>query len=280
FGDLAFGDGDFLWHAVQKIAALDLQRLARTHIGRAGGTDVFLDAFGAGFTDQQVKVTTDIGDDRFVHLVAADAHRTRIDDTAERKHRHFRGATADVDDHGACGFGNRQTRTNRSSHRFLDQEHAAGARGQRGFLNRATFDGSGTGRHADDDHRIREGTAIVHFADEVLDHFFGDFEIGDHAVAHGADSFDVAGRAAQHHLGVVAHRTNLFLAAFAHHGDDRWLVQHNAATTHIDKRVRRTEVDRHVARQNAEKTVEHTLPYAPLKGPRHCRRGLWFILLR
>ncbi len=44
----------------------------------------------------------------------------------------------------------------------------------------------------------------MHLADEVLDHLFRDFEIGDDAVAHRADRFDVAGRAAQHHLGVVA----------------------------------------------------------------------------
>src|SRR6185437_608672 len=115
FGDLAFGDGDFLRHAVQKIAALDLQRLARTHVRRAGGADILLDAFGAGFADQQVKVTTDIGDDRFVHLVAADAYRTRIDDAAEREHSHFGRAAADVDDHRASWFGNGKTRTNRGS---------------------------------------------------------------------------------------------------------------------------------------------------------------------
>ena len=53
----------------------------------------------------------------------------------------------------------------------------------------------------------------MHLADEVLDHLLGDFEVGDDAVAHRADRFDVAGRAAQHHLGVVADRENLLLAA-------------------------------------------------------------------
>ena len=48
----------------------------------------------------------------------------------------------------------------------------------------------------------------MHLADEVLDHLLRDFEIGDDAVAHRADRLDVAGRAAQHHLGVVADGAN------------------------------------------------------------------------
>jgi hypothetical protein len=93
----------------------------------------------------------------------------------------------------------------------------------------------------------------MHLADEVLDHLFGDFEIGDDAVAHGPDRLDVAGRAAQHHLGVVADRADLLLAALDHgDGDDRGLVEDDAASLHIDQRVRRAEIDGHVARQHAD----------------------------
>ena len=53
----------------------------------------------------------------------------------------------------------------------------------------------------------------MHLADEVLDHLLGDFEIGDDAVAHRTDRLDVAGRAPQHHLGVVADGADGFLAA-------------------------------------------------------------------
>ena len=49
----------------------------------------------------------------------------------------------------------------------------------------------------------------MNLADEMLDHLFRDFEIGDDAVAHRADRLDVAGRAAQHHLGVVADGAHL-----------------------------------------------------------------------
>src|SRR3546814_14897241 len=62
-------------------------------------------------------------------------------------------------------------------------------------------------RHADDDLWAGEAAAIVHLADKVLDHLLGDFEIRDDAVAQRPDRHDVAGRAAEHHLGLVADRS-------------------------------------------------------------------------
>ena len=50
---------------------------------------------------------------------------------------------------------------------------------------------------------------VVHLADEVLDHLLGDFEVGDDAVAQRADGLDVAGRAAEHQLGLLADREDL-----------------------------------------------------------------------
>src|ERR1043166_7530724 len=91
-GGVALGDGDFLRHAVQQVASLDLERGAVAVGGRRGRADLLLDALGTGFADQQILMAPDIGDDGFVHLVAADAHRTHQEDTAERQHCHFRGA--------------------------------------------------------------------------------------------------------------------------------------------------------------------------------------------
>ena len=71
---MTLGDGDFLRDPVQKISALDFHGDAVAVGGRTGRTDFLFDALGAGFTDQQILVTADIGDDGFVHLVAADAH--------------------------------------------------------------------------------------------------------------------------------------------------------------------------------------------------------------
>ena len=150
-------------------------------------------------------VAADVGDDRLVHLVAADAHRARIDDAAERQHGDFRRAAADIDDHRAGRLRvTGRSGADRRRHRLFDQIDAPRAGRQRRFLNGAAFDRGRARGHADDDHRIGEGAAVMHLADEVLDHLLGDFEVGDDAVAHRADRFDVAGRAAQHHLGVVA----------------------------------------------------------------------------
>ena len=81
---------------------------------------------------------------------------------------------------------------------------AAGAGVEAAVVDRAALDRGRAGRHADDHLGIREGLAVVHLADEVLDHLLGDFEVGDDPVAHGADGFHVAGRAAQHLLGLDA----------------------------------------------------------------------------
>ena len=82
----------------------------------------------------------------------------------------------------------------------------------------------------------------------MLDHLFRDFEIGDHAIAHRADRLDIAGGAAQHHLGVIADRANLLLAALAHHRNDGWFIEHDAATLDINERIRRSKVDGHITR--------------------------------
>src|ERR1043165_7049822 len=90
--------------------------------------------------------------------------------------------------------------------------------------------GGGGGGHADHDLRMGEAAAVVNLRDEVLDHRLGDFEVGDDAVAQGADRLNVAGRAAQHHLGFLADREHLALAALRREGNDRRLIQDDAAT--------------------------------------------------
>ena len=147
-------------------------------------------------------MTTDIGGDRLVHLVAADAHGTRIDDTAERQHGHFRCTAADVHHHRTRGFGDRKAGAKRCGHRLFDQIDFARTSRQSGFLNGAAFNGGRAGRHTNNDLRIGEGAAVMHFADEVLDHFFGDFEVGNHAVTHRPDRLNITGRPAKHQLGL------------------------------------------------------------------------------
>ena len=223
-------------------------------------------------------MTADIGDDRLVHLVSADAHRARIDDAAKGEHRNFRRAAADIDDHGARRLRYGKPGADCGSHRLLDEIDAARASRERRFLNRATFDRRRSGRHANDDLRIGKGAAVMHLADEVLDHFFRDFEVGDDAVAHGPDRLDVAGRAAEHHLSFLADGKNLLLAAFFDDGDNRRLVQHDPPPLRhgrrADRGVRRAEIDCHIGREHAEQTGKHAYSI-PLTERCRKRRAFW-----
>ncbi len=234
-------------------------RHARRHSAGGGRADFLLDALGGGFADQQIMVAADIGMMASSILSPPTRTRARIDDAAKRQHGDFGGAAADIDDHRAGRLVDGQAGADRGRHRLLDQVHAARAGRQRGFLNGAALDGRRAGRHANDDLRIGEGAAVMHLADELLDHFLGDFEIGDDAVAHRADGLHVARRAAQHHLGFVADREHLLLAAFVDDGDDRRLIQNDAAALDVNQRVRGPEVDRHIAGKHAEETTKHKL---------------------
>ena len=112
--------------------------------------------------------------------------------------------------------------------------------------------------HTDDDLGFRPGAALVHLADEMLDHLFGDIEVGNHTVAHRANGLDRARRAAQHHLGILAHCQNLLFAFLGVVGNHRRLVQHDALALDVDKCVGRTKVDRHIGRKQARKCPKHT----------------------
>ena len=91
---------------------------------------------------------------------------------------------------------------------------------QHRLADRAFFNRGRAVRHADDDLGFGEGRALVHLADEMLDHLFGGVEIGNHTFAHRADRLDAARGAAQHQLGVFAHGQHLFHAVLDVVGDD------------------------------------------------------------
>jgi hypothetical protein len=152
----------------------------------------------------------------------------------------------------------RQAGADRGGHRLLDQVHARGAGGLRRLLDRAALDRGRAVRHADQ-HAGVEGPAVApHLLDEVLEHVLGDAEVGDHAVLERTDGGDVAGRAAEHALGVVADRLDHLVAArLLADRDDRRLVEHDAATADVDQRVGGPEVDRDVVGEEAAQGVEH-----------------------
>src|SRR6266567_6418851 len=108
FRDLPLAYHDLLGHAVHQIAALYFHHPALAILGHAGRADLLLDPFGAALADQKVMVAPDIGDDRLIHLVAADPHRAGIDDAAQREDRHLGRAAADINYHRAGRLGYRQ----------------------------------------------------------------------------------------------------------------------------------------------------------------------------
>ena len=93
---------------------------------------------------------------------------------------------------------------------------------------------------------LLEHRARMHHLDELLEHLLGDGEVGDHAVFHGANGFDVAGHLAQHGLGLVTHSLNGFLAlraAFMANRHHRGLVEHNAPVANINQGIGRAQID-------------------------------------
>ena len=82
------------------------------------------------------------------------------------------------------------------------------------------------------------------------EHLLGDLEVGDDAVLHGTDGHDVAGGAAQHLLGVLAHR--LDLSRDLVDGHDGRLGDDDALALRVDEGVGGTEVDGEVVREKAQ----------------------------
>ena len=135
----------------------------------------------------------------------------------------------------------------RRRHRFLDQVHFAGLGAVGAVLHGALLDLRDLGRHADDDARTDPDVAVVRLLDEVGQHLLGDLEVGDDAVLHRLDGDDVAGRAAEHVLGVLADR--LDPAVHLVDGHDRGLVDDNALAARVDAGVGRAEIDGQITRK-------------------------------
>src|SRR5205085_2496080 len=169
FEDFVGGDRERARHAFGQVAALDLDLLdLAAGEGRADG---LLDRFGGGLADQHAVVAADVADDRFVELVAAHAHAALVDHAAQGDHADFGGAAADVDHHGAAGFGDGKARTDRGGHGFFDQVDLGGAGAQRRFADGAALDLRGAAGDADDDARAgpEDGPRMDHL-DELLEH--------------------------------------------------------------------------------------------------------------
>ena len=164
-----------------------------------------------------------------------------MDDAAEGKDGHLGGATADVDDHRARGFFDRQADADGGSDRLRDGDDVIGAGAISRVHDGATFDGGDAIGHGHDDGEIREEGFTGDLADEVAEHVLADLEVGDDAVLHRTQGLDVARGASEHHAGLVADGDGLARAGAD--GDDGRLTKDDPAVLEEHEGVRGTEVD-------------------------------------
>src|SRR4051812_12189039 len=87
-----------------------------------------------------------------------------------------------------------------------------------------------------------------------MEHQLGDIEIADDTIFQGSNGDNVGGCAANHALGIRAHRERtLGLGVYGNHGG---LVDNNALTAYQNERVRRTEIDPDIPREHAHDAIE------------------------
>ena len=217
------------------------------------GSDLELDLLRGLLADQQLVLALDVVDDRLVHLVAADSQRLGDDDPAERDHRHFGRAAADVDDHVPGRLGDRKPGADRSGHRLLDQVRLPGTGRERGLLDCALLDPGHPRGDADDDARMGEAL-LVHPLDEVPQHLLGDVEVGDHAVLERPDRTDRSRGTPKHLLRLEPNRVDV--ARRLVDRNYRRLAEHDASPSHIDERVGGAEIDSHVPAAESSQVLE------------------------
>ncbi len=141
---------------------------------------------------------------------------------------------------------NRQPGTDRRGHRLLEQMRLRGARAARGFQHRALLH-VGDGRGHTDQHPSARHPVHARALEQQPDHSLRDVEVGDGATAQWPDRHDVARRPADHLPRLVPHREHV-LRTTVQRNDGR-LIEDDSVAARVDKRVRRSEVDRKVARQ-------------------------------
>ena len=91
-----------------------------------GGAELHLDLLCGALADEEVVLALDIGNDRFVHLVAGHADGAGVDDAGEGDDGDVGGAAADVDDHISARLGDGQAGADGGDHGLFDEVHFRG----------------------------------------------------------------------------------------------------------------------------------------------------------
>ena len=211
----------------QQVQPSYIHRLLIKGVIRERRANADLDVFRGALAHNHVVDLLEINADRITDLITGDAHGFTQHRATKAQHRHLRGATTNVDDHRADGFGDRQAGTDGSGHRLIDQMHLASA-GHAGLTHGATLnagDATGDTHHQTGRH---DPSALIALGDEGLEHLLCCIEIGDHTVAKRPHGADVAGGPSQHQFGFVTHcQGGATLQIQCHH---RGLLQHDAFT--------------------------------------------------
>ena len=93
----------------------------------------------------------------------------------------------------------------------------------------------------------------MYFLDKMPQHGLGDFKVGNHAVLHGPDGDDIAGRSSDH---VFCFETDGldFVGVFID-GDNGRLAQDDALPFDVDECVGRPEIDSHIVGKHPWKSA-------------------------
>src|SRR5690606_2262831 len=213
FEDFVGRNCEAAWHPFGEVAPLDFQFL---DLGtRESGPNFLLDEFGRGFANEHTVVATDVIDDGLVELVATDSYGALVNHAAQGNDGDFRRATADIDHHRTAGVRYGKPCANCRSHGLFNEVHLARTGTQCRLTDGAALNLRGTAGNANDDARAGcEHAARVDHANELLEHLLGHGEVGNDAVFHGADRFNIARHPAQHLLGLAPDCLNDLLAAW------------------------------------------------------------------
>ena len=98
----------------------------------------------------------------------------------------------------------------------------------------------------------------MHLGDEIFDHVFRNFDVGNHPIAQWPDGLHIARSLAHHQLRVIAHGFHLAAAIDRFDCNYRWFVEHNSAPANINQRVGGAQIDGHVLAQKSENAIEET----------------------
>ena len=193
--------------------------------------------------------------DGLIELIAGNADGLRNDNTAHGDNGDFGGAATDIDDHGAGGLLDGQVGADGSRHGLLDQIGLASTGLNRGLKDGALFDRRDAGGNTDDDARTRSPRIALlgRLVDKVAQHGLGNIEVGDDAVLEGTNGHDIAGRTAEHTLGLDTDGQDALIVLVD--SDNRGLANNDALAAHGDKRIGGAKVDREIARIATEEHI-------------------------